>query len=67
MQSEVIIVTGDNVVRVSHETWAAFLQAAALVVDTGDMYPHLTKTLGKKTLDAVKELKFTLDDHCKSS
>jgi len=67
MKSQVIIITGDNVLRVSPVIWTAFLQATALVVDTGDMYPHLTKTLGKETLDAVKELKFTLDDHCKSS
>lgn len=67
MQPQVIIVTGDQVVRVPHKTWAAFLQAAALVIDTGDMYPHLTKTIGKKNLDAVKALKCELDDHCESS
>jgi uncharacterized protein YbaP (TraB family) len=67
MKTEVIIVTGDRVLRVPKKTWAAFLQAAALVVDTGDMYPHLQKQLGKKTLDDVKSIKGDLDDHCMSS
>jgi len=67
MKPQVIIVTGDRVLRVSSKTWAAFLQAAALVVDTGDMYPHLQKQLGKKTLDDVKAMKGELDDHCISS
>jgi hypothetical protein len=67
MKTEVIIVTGDRVLRVSQKTWVAFLQAAALVVDTGDMYPHLQKQLGKKTLDDVKAMKGDLDDHCESS
>ncbi len=67
MKERVLIVTGDRVLRVPHKTWAAFLQAAALVVDTGDMYPHLQKQLGKKTLDDVKAMKGELDDHCMSS
>lgn len=67
MKPQVIIVTGDRVLRVPHKTWAAFLQAAALVVDTGDMYPHLQKQLGKKALDDVKAMKGDLDDHCMSS
>lgn len=67
MKDQVIIVTGNRVLRVPHKTWAAFLQAAALVVDTGDMYPHLQKQLGKKTLDDVKAMKGELDDHCMSS
>lgn len=66
MKPDVIIVTGDHVLRVPHKTWAAFLQVAALVVDTGDMYPHLERELGEQTLDQVKEVKYTLDDHISS-
>ncbi|NBW20898.1 MAG: hypothetical protein EBR82_74345 [Caulobacteraceae bacterium] len=66
MKPEVIIVTGDKVLRVPHETWAAFLQVAALVVDTGDMYPHLERELGEQLLDQVKEVKYVLDDHMSS-
>lgn len=67
MKSDVVIVTGDRVLRVPHKVWTAFLQAAALIVDTGDMYPHLQKQLGKKVLDDVKAMKGELDDHCISS
>jgi hypothetical protein len=66
MKPEVIIVTGDKVLRVPHETWAAFLQVASLVVDTGDMYPHLERQLGEQLLDQVKEVKYALDDHMSS-
>jgi hypothetical protein len=67
MKNSVVIVTGDRVLRVPHKTWVAFLQAASLIVDTGDMYPHLQKQLGKKLLDDVKAMKGELDDHCMSS
>lgn len=67
MKPQVIIVTGDRVLRVPLKTWEAFLQAASLIVDTGDMYPHLQKQLGKSLLDEVKAMKGELDDHCKSS
>lgn len=66
MKPEIIIVTGDKVLRVPHKTWAAFLQVAALVVDTGDMYPHLERELGERLLDQVKEMKYALDDHISS-
>lgn len=67
MKDHVIIVTGDRVLRVAPATWKAFLQVASLMVDTGDMYPHLEKQLGTRMLNQVKELKYTLDDHCSSS
>lgn len=64
---DVIVVTGDKVLRVPRDTWAAFLQVAALVVDTGDMYPHLESRLGEAMLDQIKDVKYTLDDHISSS
>jgi len=67
MKREIVIVTGDHVLRVQHDVWVAFLKVASLVVDTGDMYPHLEKHLGEQLLDKVKEVKYTLDDHCSSS
>lgn len=67
MKTDVVIVTGNQVLRVPHNVWAAFLQVAALVVDTGDMYPHLEAKLGEAMLDRVKDAKYTLDDHCSSS
>lgn len=67
MASDVVIVTNDHVLRVPQDVWAAFLKVAALVVDTGDMYPHLERTLGEKMLDQVKDVKYTLDDHISSS
>ena len=67
MKCDIVIVTGDQVLRVPHDVWAAFLQVASLMVDTGDMYPHLEKQLGEQMLDRVKEVKYALDDHCGSS
>lgn len=67
MKPDIVIVTGDQVLRVPHDVWAAFLQVASLMVDTGDMYPHLEKQLGEQMLDRVKEVKYALDDHCNSS
>lgn len=67
MKHDVVVVTGTHVLRVPHDVWAAFLQVASLMVDTGDMYPHLEKRLGEKMLDRVKEMKYALDDHCSSS
>ena len=66
MKPDIVIVTGDQVLRVPHEVWAAFLQVASLMVDTGDMYPHLEKQLGEQMLDRVKDVKYALDDHCSS-
>ena len=63
MKPEVIIITGDKALRVPQKVWAAFLKVAALVVDTGDMYPHLKSDLGVRLLDKVKEVKYELDDH----
>lgn len=65
--NDVVIVTGERVLRVPQDVWAAFLQVAALVVDTGDMYPHLESRLGEKMLGRVKEVKYALDDHSSSS
>jgi hypothetical protein len=39
------------------------LKVAALVADTGDMYPRLKRELGERLLDQVKEVKYELDDH----
>jgi hypothetical protein len=63
---EVIIITGDKMLRVPYSIWSAFLQAAALMIDTGDMYPHLERELGEQMLDQVKEVKYALDDHISS-
>jgi hypothetical protein len=64
---DVVIVTGDKVVRVSRETWGAFLESAGLVIDSGDMYPLLDKVVSHAELRAVKDLKIELDDHNDSS
>ena len=64
MKNQVIVVNNDRALRIDPKVWAAFLEAAALVVDTGDMYPHLKAKLGKKLLDDVKAMKADLDDHC---
>ena len=66
MEPEVIIITGDKMLRVPLPIWSAFLQAAALSIDTGDMYPHLERDLGEPVLDQVKEVKCALDDHISS-
>ena len=63
MKNEIIIITADKVLRVPQKVCAAFLKLSALVVDTGDMYPHLKRELGERLLDQVKEVKYTLDDH----
>lgn len=59
---DVVIVTGDRVTRVNRKLWSAFLEASGLVIDTGDMYPHLRSKLGSPLLDEVKQLKIELDD-----
>jgi nicotinic acid phosphoribosyltransferase len=64
---DVVIVTGDKVVRVPRETWGAFLKSAGLVIDSGDMYPLLDKVVSHAELRAVKDLKIELDDHNDSS
>lgn len=64
---DVVIVTGDKVVRVPRGTWGAFLKAAGLVIDSGDMYPLLDKVVSHAELRAVKDLKIELDDHNDSS
>jgi uncharacterized protein (DUF952 family) len=64
---EVCIVVGSQVVRAPRAVWSAFLEAAALMIDTGDMFPHLEHKLGVETLDAVKALKIDLDDQNSSS
>jgi len=66
VEPEVIIITGDKMLRVPYPIWSAFLQAAALMIDTGDMYPHLERDLGESMLDQVKEVKYALDDHISS-
>jgi hypothetical protein len=64
---QVIIVVGDRVLRSPRKTWSALLEAASLIIDTGDMYPHLERKLGAKLLDDVKQLKIDLDDQNSSS
>ena len=64
---DVVIVTGDKVVRVPRSTWNAFLRAAGLVIDTGDMYPLLDQVVSGDELRKVKDLKIELDDHSSSS
>jgi len=63
---DVVIVTGDKVTRVPRETWGAFLRAAGLVIDTGDMYPLLDQVVSSADLRKVKDLKIELDDHNES-
>lgn len=64
---DVIIVTGDRATRVPHATWRAFLRAAGLVIDSGDMYPLLDQVVSADELRKVKDLKIELDDHNESS
>ena len=63
MEPEVIIVIGEKVLRVDQHVWAAFLKVAALVVDSGDMYPHLEREFGEFMLDQIKDMKYAMDDH----
>lgn len=58
---EVLIIVGDRVLRAPRQVWSALLEASSLMIDTGDMYPHLNSKLGKKLLDEVKQLKVELD------
>jgi hypothetical protein len=58
---EVIVIVGDRVSRAPHRVWSALLEASSLMIDTGDMYPHLKSKLGKELLDDVKQLKIELD------
>lgn len=58
---EVIVTVGDRVLRAPRRVWSAFLQASSLMIDTGDMYPHLEDRLGTALLDDVKQLKIDLD------
>lgn len=64
---DVVIVTGNQVIRVPRETWTAFLKAAGLVIDTGDMFPLLDQSVSSTEMRAVKDLKIELDDHNSSS
>jgi hypothetical protein len=59
---KVKITISNKSVLVDQIVWSAFLQAASLTVDSGDMYPHLEKNLGTDILDQVKDLKIELDD-----
>jgi hypothetical protein len=63
VEPEVIIVTGEKVLRVPQHVWSAFLKVAALVVDSGDMYPYFENELGESMLDQVKDMKYAMDDH----
>lgn len=67
IEKDIIIIVGKNVVRVQQKTWAAFLNVAGLVVDTGDMYPLLDKVVSKEDLEKVKTLKNQLDYYSDSS
>jgi hypothetical protein len=58
---QVLIIVGDQVLRAPRRVWSALLEASSLMIDTGDMYPHLASKLGKKLLDDVKQLKVELD------
>lgn len=64
---EIVIIIGNNSVRVPSKTWGAFLMAAGLVIDTGDMYPLLDKTISSDDLRKVKDLKIDLDSYSDSS
>ncbi len=64
---KIIIATANKSLSIDQDVWSAFLQAASLIVDTGDMYPHLEKNLGADILDKVKQLKIDLDDQNQSS
>lgn len=64
---DVVIVAGDTVVRVPQSTWRAFLRAAGLVIDTGDMYPLLDQVVSSSELRKVKDLKIDLDNQNVSS
>lgn len=64
---DVIVVVGDRALRAPRVVWSALLEAASLMIDTGDMYPHLERKLGVDLLDRVKQLKIDLDDQNSSS
>lgn len=63
----VAVVIGDKMLVIDRAVWSAFLEAASLIVDTGDMYPHLESKLGVDLLDKVKQIKIDLDDQNSSS
>jgi hypothetical protein len=64
---KITVTTANRSLSIDQDVWTAFLQAASLIVDTGDMYPHLEKNLGAEILDRVKQLKIDLDDQNQSS
>lgn len=64
---DVIIVVGSRALRAPRRVWTALLEASSLMIDSGDMYPHLEGKLGTDLLDAVKQLKIDLDDQNSSS
>lgn len=64
---QVIVIVGDRVLRAPRKVWSALLEASSLIIDTGDMYPHLERKLGTELLDSVKQLKIDLDDQNSSS
>lgn len=64
---KITVTTASKSLSIDQDVWTAFLQAASLIVDTGDMYPHLEKNLGAEILDRVKQLKIDLDDQNQSS
>jgi hypothetical protein len=59
---DVVVVVENRAVRATRKTWSALLEAASLMIDSGDMYPHLERKLGSRLLDEVKQLKIRLDD-----
>jgi hypothetical protein len=67
LELEVVIVIGEKALRVPQHVWAAFLKVAGLVVDSGDMYPHLERELGEFMLDQIKDMKYAMDDHMVTS
>ena len=64
---KITVTTASKSLSIDQDVWTAFLQAASLIVDTGDMYPHLEKNLGAEILDRVKQLKIDLDYQNQSS
>ena len=64
---KITVTTANRSLSIDQDVWTAFLQAASLIVDTGDMYPHLEKNLGAEILDRVKQLKIDLDYQNQSS
>lgn len=60
-----VIINGQST-QIPERVWAAFMDAAAWVVDSGDIYNLLEDKYDRATLQAVRDLKVQLDDYLSS-